>query len=184
MHPFRMKPHARRLASALIASVFVVGLTSVIADPVTARADAPEVLMVPSPSMGRDIPVQFQGGGAKAVYLLDGLRARDDRSGWDIETGAFSWFNGSGLSVVMPVGGMSSFYTDWYRPAVGNGGTHTYKWETFLTSELPGWLSANRKISPFGLTIRHMSSQPSQKYSICSKTWPQTTRSTLPLGSG
>ena len=45
---------------------------------------------------------------------------------------------GPGVSVVMPVGGMSSFYTDWYRPAVGNGTTQTYKWETFLTSELPG----------------------------------------------
>jgi diacylglycerol O-acyltransferase/trehalose O-mycolyltransferase len=84
------------------------------------------------------------------VYLLDGLRAQDDRNGWDINTGAFSWFNGSGLSVVMPVGGMSSFYTDWYRPAVGNGTTQTYKWETFLTSELPAWLSANRGISPTG----------------------------------
>jgi diacylglycerol O-acyltransferase/trehalose O-mycolyltransferase len=97
--------------------------------------------------------VQFQGGGPKAVYLLDGLRARDDRSGWDIETGAFSWFNGSGLSVVMPVGGMSSFYTDWYRPAAGNGQTYTYKWETFLTSELPGWLAANRKISSSGNAV-------------------------------
>ena len=93
---------------------------------------------MPSASMGRDIQVQFQGGGPHAVYLLDGLRARDDRNGWDIETGAFSWFDGSGVSVVMPVGGMSSFYTDWYRPAVGNGTTQTYKWETFLTSELPG----------------------------------------------
>jgi diacylglycerol O-acyltransferase/trehalose O-mycolyltransferase len=26
----------------------------------------------------------------------------------------------------MPVGGISSFYTDWYEPAVGNG-TWTYK---------------------------------------------------------
>jgi len=108
---------------------------------------------VHSAAMGRDIPVQFQGGGSKAVYLLDGLRARDDRSGWDIETGAFSWFNGSGLSVVMPVGGMSSFYTDWYRPAVGNGQTYTYKWETFLTSELPGWLAANRGISSGGNAV-------------------------------
>ncbi len=103
--------------------------------------------------MGRDIPVQFQGGGPKAVYLLDGLRARDDRNGWDIETGAFPWFDGSGLSVVMPVGGMSSFYTDWYRPAVGNGTTQTYKWETFLTSELPAWLSANRGVSPSGNAV-------------------------------
>jgi diacylglycerol O-acyltransferase/trehalose O-mycolyltransferase len=50
----------------------------------------------------------------------------------------------------MPVGGMSSFYSDWYRPAVGNGQTYTYKWETFLTSELPGWLAANRGISSSG----------------------------------
>ncbi|MBV8964957.1 MAG: esterase family protein [Mycobacteriaceae bacterium] len=150
MHTFRITLGARRLAIAIVTSVLVGGLIGVIAEPVAAKADAPEVLTVPSPSMGRDIRVQFQGGGPKAVYLLDGLRAPDDRNGWDTETGAFSWFNGSGLSVVMPVGGMSSFYTDWYRPANGNGGTYTYKWETFLTSELPAWLAANRKISATG----------------------------------
>ena len=127
-------------------------LVGVIGGTPTAGA-AVEVLSVPSPSMGRDITVQFQGGGPKAVYLLDGLRARDDRNGWDIETGAFSWFDGSGLSVVMPVGGMSSFYTDWYRPAVGNGTTQTYKWETFLTSELPAWLAANKGVSATGNAV-------------------------------
>jgi diacylglycerol O-acyltransferase/trehalose O-mycolyltransferase len=50
----------------------------------------------------------------------------------------------------MPVGGMSSFYSDWYQPAVGNGQTYTYKWETFLTSELPPWLSANKNVAPNG----------------------------------
>lgn len=109
-----------------------------------------EYVTVPSASMGRDIKVEFQGGGSHAVYLLDGLRAQDDYNGWDINTPAFEWFNGSGLSVVMPVGGMSSFYTDWYAPAVGNGTTQTYKWETFLTSELPSWLASNRKISASG----------------------------------
>ena len=112
-----------------------------------------EYLMVPSPSMGRDIKVEFQGGGSHAVYLLDGLRARDDLNGWDIETQAFEWYYQSGLSVVMPVGGMSSFYTDWYAPAVGNGGTWTYKWETFLTQELPPWLAANRGISASGNAV-------------------------------
>jgi diacylglycerol O-acyltransferase / trehalose O-mycolyltransferase len=107
-----------------------------------------EYLQVPSASMGRDIKVEFQPGGTHAVYLLDGLRARDDWNGWDIETPAFEWTYQSGLSTVMPVGGMSSFYTDWYQPAVGNGGTWTYKWETFLTSELPSYLSANKGISP------------------------------------
>jgi diacylglycerol O-acyltransferase/trehalose O-mycolyltransferase len=43
----------------------------------------------------------------------------------------------------MPVGGKSSFYSDWYQPAVGNGQTYTCKWKTFLTKELPAWLAPN-----------------------------------------
>lgn len=113
-----------------------------------ARADAVDYLDVPSPSMGRDIRVQFQGGGPAAVFLLDGMQAQEDRNGWDINTEAFSRFYGSGISVVMPVGGQSSFYTDWYRPSDGNGQGYTYKWETFLTSELPDWLSNNKQTRP------------------------------------
>ena len=71
------------------------------------------------------------------MYLLDGLRAQDDFNGWDINTPAFEWYLDSGLSIVMPVGGQSSFYSDWYQPACGKAGCLTYKWETFLTSELP-----------------------------------------------
>ena len=107
-----------------------------------------EQLDVPSPSMGRNIRVEFQGGGPQALYLLDGLRAQDDASGWDINTAAFEWYYQSGLSVVMPVGGQSSFYSDWYRPAAGSAGTVTYKWETFLTRELPAWLQQNKGVSP------------------------------------
>ena len=143
----------RRLAVAGTAAALLTALMASVGKPTEAKAAGPEVLQVPSAAMGRDIPVQFQGGGQRAVYLLDGLRAQNDRNGWDINTGAFSWFDGSGVSVVMPVGGMSSFYTDWYRPAVGNGGTWTYKWETFLTSELPGWLAANRGISSSGNAV-------------------------------
>ena len=142
----------RRLSAATVVAALLPALLGVIGGTATAGA-AVEVLNVPSPSMGRDITVQFQGGGPKAVYLLDGLRAQDDRNGWDINTGAFQWFDGSGLSVVMPVGGMSSFYTDWYRPAVGNGTTQTYKWETFLTSELPAWLAANKGVSASGNAV-------------------------------
>jgi diacylglycerol O-acyltransferase/trehalose O-mycolyltransferase len=142
----------RRITAAAVAAALLPALIGVVGGTPAAKA-AVEVLSVPSPSMGRDITVQFQGGGPKAVYLLDGLRARDDRNGWDIETGAFSWFDGSGLSVVAPVGGMSSFYTDWYRPAVGNGTTQTYKWETFLTSELPAWLAANKGVSSTGNAV-------------------------------
>jgi len=103
-----------------------------------------EYLNVPSPSMGREIKVQFQGGGPHSVLLLDGLRAQDDFNGWDTNTAAFEWFYQSGISVVMPVGGESSFYSDWYAPAKGSNGTLTYKWETFLTQELPAWLAVNK----------------------------------------
>ena len=102
--------------------------------------------------MGRDIRIQFQSGGqgSPALYLLDGLRAQDDFNGWDINTAAFEWYHDSGLSVMMPVGGQSSFYSDWYKPAKGKSGTYTYKWETFLTQELPAWLQANRGVKPTG----------------------------------
>jgi diacylglycerol O-acyltransferase / trehalose O-mycolyltransferase len=112
-----------------------------------------ERLQVPSAAMGRDITVQFQGGGPHALYLLDGLRAQEDDNGWDINTGAFEWFYKSGISVVMPVGGQSSFYSDWYRPAAGSAGTTTYKWETFLTQELPAYLAAKREVAPTGNAV-------------------------------
>src|SRR5690349_24684022 len=67
-----------------------------------------EYLDVYSTAMGRNVRVQFQSGGPKAVYLLDGMRAQDDYSGWDINTPAFEWFYDSGISTVMPVGGESS----------------------------------------------------------------------------
>lgn len=144
---------ARRFCAAALAALVLPGLIAVAGQTGSAAAYSRpglpvETLMVPSAAMGRDIPVRFQGGGTRAVYLLDGLRARDDNSGWDIETAAFEDYYQSGLSVVMPVGGMSSFYTNWQGPAVGNGTTYNYQWETFLTSELPAYLSANKGISP------------------------------------
>src|SRR6478736_6114807 len=148
----------RRLLAGVLATLLLPALVTVAGGSATAgaysRPGLPvETLMVPSPAMGRDIPVKFQGGGSKAVYLLDGLRARDDNSGWDIETAAFENYFESGLSVVMPVGGMSSFYTNWQGPAIGNGGTFNYQWETFLTSELPAYLSANKGVSPSGNAV-------------------------------
>lgn len=139
---------------ALIAMVLVcVGIEIPTAAAYSRDGLPVETLDVPSPSMGRNIRVQFQGGGPHSVYLLDGLRAQEDANGWDINTGAFEWFYQSGISVVMPVGGQASFYTDWYRPAAGSAGTVTYKWETFLTQELPAWLAANRGQDPLGNAV-------------------------------
>lgn len=128
-----------------------------------------EYLDVYSAAMGRNVRVEYQPGGApaptsgrggasaaapsKAVYLLDGLRAQDDFNGWDINTTAFEWFHQSGVDVVMPVGGQSSFYTDWYSPSSFNDQTYTYKWETFLTRELPAYLASDKQVSPTGNAI-------------------------------
>lgn len=114
-----------------------------------------EQLSVPSVSMGRDIRIEFLGAGddAPALYLLDSMEAGDDANGWDINTAAFDWYRDSGISVVMPVGGKSSFYSDWYGPASGNNGTQTYKWETFLTQELPAYLATERKVRTTGNAI-------------------------------
>src|SRR5581483_8337039 len=146
---------SRRLTIAAIGAALLPGLVGIVGGSATAGAFSKpglpvEYLQVPSPSMGHDIKVQFQGGGPHAVYLLDGLRAQDDYNGWDINTPAFEEFYQSGLSVIMPVGGQSSFYTDWYQPACGKTGCQTYKWETFITRELPAYLQANRGIAPTG----------------------------------
>jgi diacylglycerol O-acyltransferase/trehalose O-mycolyltransferase len=150
-------PWARRIGvTTLVAALLpaLVGLTGVSATAgAFSRPGLPvEYLMVPSPSMGRDIKIQFQSGGenSPAVYLLDGLRAQEDFNGWDINTQAFEWYLDSGLSIVMPVGGQSSFYTDWYQPARNKGPTVTYKWTTFLTSELPNFLASERAVKPTG----------------------------------
>jgi diacylglycerol O-acyltransferase/trehalose O-mycolyltransferase len=149
-------PLARRLTVAACAAVLLPGMISVAGGSATAgafsRPGLPvEYINVHSASMGRDIKIQFQKGtGSHAVYLLDGLRAQDDYNGWDINTPAFEWFYQSPLSIVMPVGGQSSFYSDWEGPACGNSGCQTYKWETFLTSELPQWLAANKGVSTGG----------------------------------
>ena len=147
----------RRLVVGAVGAALLSGLIGAVGGSATAgafsRPGLPvEYLQVPSAGMDRDIKIQFQSGGANspALYLLDGMRAQDDYNGWDINTPAFEWYNQSGISVVMPVGGQSSFYSDWYKPACGKAGCTTYKWETFLTSELPAYLQSNKQVKPTG----------------------------------
>ncbi len=149
-----------RLALAATVAAILPGFVNATGGAPTAAAfsspNAPvEQLDVPSAAMGRTIRIEFESGGpgSHSVYLLDSMEAGDDFNGWDINTAAFDWFNGSGLSLVMPVGGKSSFYSDWYGPAVGNGQTYTYNWETFLTQELPTWLAANKSVAPTGNAV-------------------------------
>jgi diacylglycerol O-acyltransferase / trehalose O-mycolyltransferase len=165
---------SRRLVVAAVAATVLPGLVGVAGGSATAGAFSKpglpvEYLDVPSASMGRNIRVQFQAGGPHAVYLLDGLRAQDDFNGWDINTNAFEMMYPTGLSTVMPVGGQSSFYTNWYKPAKGTSGTLTYNWETFLTDELPAWLAANRGVSPTGNAVVGLSMAGSASLNLA--TW-------------
>src|SRR3954452_276762 len=152
----RPRRQRRRMIAILVAAVLPI-LAGMLVNAPTANAFSRpglpvEYLMVPSAAMGRDIKIQFQSGGpnSPAVYLLDGLRAQDDFNGWDINTQAFEWYLDSGLSVVMPVGGQSSFYSNWYKPACGKSGCLTYNWETFLTSELPSYLASQKSVKSTG----------------------------------
>src|SRR3954466_14834681 len=92
----------RRMLVALAAMLTLSGLAAAISPPAAqafSREGLPvEYLDVYSSAMGRSVRVEFQPGaaGGKSVYLLDGLRAQDDYSGWDINTPAFEWFDGTG----------------------------------------------------------------------------------------
>ncbi|CPT92249.1 putative esterase [Mycobacteroides abscessus] len=121
----------------------IVALALCLYKPAQAKADSVEHLMVPSPSMGRDIPVSFQPGGPHAVYLLDAFNAAPDISNWVTAGNAMNTMGGKGISVVAPAGGAWSLYTDWEQDP-------SKQWETFLSRELPDWLTANKGLAPEG----------------------------------
>ncbi|MDI9916732.1 alpha/beta hydrolase family protein [Rhodococcus sp. IEGM 1379] len=129
-------------ALAFPLAIGLVGPSVATATPArTAQSGGYEEAFVDS-TMG-PIKVQIQWasrGGNAALYLLDGLRARNDRNAWSFETNAFDLFRDDNITLVMPVGGQSSFYSDWYSTSSLNRQPTTYKWETFLTEELPAYL--------------------------------------------
>ncbi|OBG48294.1 hypothetical protein A5664_10240 [Mycolicibacterium fortuitum] len=110
---------------------------------VKARADNVEYLMVPSAAMGRDIPVAFQGNGPHAVFLLDAFNAAPDVSNWVTAGDAMKTLAGKGISVAAPAGGAWSLYTNWEQDG-------SKQWESFLATELPNWLAANKGLQPSG----------------------------------
>jgi S-formylglutathione hydrolase FrmB len=140
------------IAKAAVALLRATGLAVLLAAglctgaPVTAAAAGAEYLTVPSAAMGRDIPVAFLGGGPHAVYLLDAFDAGDTVSNWVTAGNAMNTLAGKGISVVAPAGGAYSLYTDWEQDG-------SKQWETFLTSELPDWLAANKGLAPGGHAI-------------------------------
>ena len=99
-----------------------------------------------SPAMNRNITVQIQPaqrGGNAGFYLLDGARATERANAWTTDSNAPELYANHNITLVMPVGGQGTFYQDWLRPANYTGDGPLFKWETFLTKELPAYLEGN-----------------------------------------
>ncbi|OBG95445.1 hypothetical protein A5697_24390 [Mycobacterium sp. E3251] len=139
----RGMPALLRMISVVALAVGLIGVTVTGGPAGRARAAGYESLMVPSAAMGRDIPVAFLAGGPHAVYLLDAFNAAPDVSNWVTAGNAMNTLGGKGISVVAPAGGAWSMYTNWEQDG-------SKQWDTFLSSELPNWLSANKGLAPGG----------------------------------
>ncbi|MEU0540687.1 alpha/beta hydrolase family protein [Nocardia sp. NPDC005978] len=90
------------------------------------------------------------GNTQRVVYALDGLRARNDLSGWEIDTDISKVLPAWNINVVMPIGGQSSFYSDWISASNTNGQSAPYAWETFLTRDLRNALASRLGFNPNG----------------------------------
>lgn len=143
MRVVRGMPALLRVISVAALAVGLIGVTVTGGPAGKARAAGYESLMVPSAAMGRDIPVAFLAGGPHAVYLLDAFNAAPDVSNWVTAGNAMNTLGGKGISVVAPAGGAWSMYTNWEQDG-------SKQWDTFLSSELPNWLSANKGLAPGG----------------------------------
>ena len=89
-------------------------------------------------------------GGDGYTDPLGNDEAGDGGNGGDVTlvgTGAVAdFYRDKNVTVVLPVGGQSSWYTDWKRPDNGKN----YQWETFLAKELPpllqqGWRATDAR---------------------------------------
>ncbi|AGB26741.1 putative esterase (plasmid) [Mycobacterium sp. JS623] len=135
-----------KLQVIVLRALLAAALTLCLWNAAHARAADMEYLMVPSSAMGRDIPVAYLAGGPHAVYLLDAFNAGDTVSNWVSAGDAMNTLAGKGISVAAPAGGAYSFYTDWEQDG-------SRQWETFLSTELPNWLAANKGLAPGGHAI-------------------------------
>ncbi|WP_420098409.1 alpha/beta hydrolase-fold protein [Corynebacterium sp.] len=81
-----------------------------------------------------------------SVWQLGPLYSSEDESAWSYATDAVRFYADKNVNLVLPVGGGGSFFTDWQS---ADGGRN-FRWETFLTKELPpileqGWRTNDRR---------------------------------------
>jgi diacylglycerol O-acyltransferase/trehalose O-mycolyltransferase len=99
-----------------------------------------------SPSMDRNIPLQVlrptdSDRPAPTLYLLNGAGGGEDGASWQAQTDVAQFFADKHVTVVTPMEGAFSYYTDWRNPDPGlaktNDNNGRNMWTTFLTRELP-----------------------------------------------
>ncbi|MFQ6230835.1 alpha/beta hydrolase [Nocardia sp. NPDC002869] len=96
-------------------------------------------LAVYSAAMNRVVPVRVlppadPAAPAPTLYLLNGITGGADGGNWFERTDLTEFFRDEQVTVVNPLGGAGSYFTDWWAdyPALGR-----QRWTTFLTRELP-----------------------------------------------
>ena len=143
--PVRRLVTLTAVATALIGAAPALGVANAApAVPTIERVEAEGPtqygVYVHAPSMAKTIKVQVlvpavDRGPRPTLTMLSGLGEEDPtNSMWLRKTDAVNFFRDKNVTVALPLAGNGSFYTDWYRddPKLGR-----YKWETFLTRELP-----------------------------------------------
>lgn len=102
------------------------------------------VLTVYSAAMGRAVPVRVLPPAdphlpAPVLYLLNGITGGGDGGNWFERTDIAEFFRSEQVTVVNPIGGAGSYFTDWRAddPILGR-----QRWTTFLTEELPPLIDA------------------------------------------
>ena len=108
-----------------------------------------EYWIVDSYAMQREVEVEVMRAitdeAAPVLYMLDGVDSPEDPSGWRSMAKMHDRpIESENVHVVAPTGAYASYWTDWKSddPLLGN-----YKWETFLTEELPGIVESQLQVT-------------------------------------
>lgn len=108
-----------------------------------------QLCKVYSPAMRKRIPVEIlpsiNPNNPKVVMALDGYGTRNDHSGFIANGNLQQHLVRRDVTLVAPISGdyaAASYYTDYEAPSGGKN----YKWETFLTRELPSYLARNFQV--------------------------------------
>ncbi|MGW1737247.1 alpha/beta hydrolase-fold protein [Nocardia sp. NPDC001965] len=136
--PYPRRP--RRTSRALLVTAAVLALVPVVPSPgtaappwtdppepaapasgildITQRGDRDFELAVYSAAMNRVIPVRVMpaadpAGPAPVLYLLNGITGGADGGNWFDRTDITEFFRNDQVTVVNPLGGAGSYFTDW-----------------------------------------------------------------------